>query len=71
MAKKKEKKLVEMQDAPVVMETEKKEEKSFFVKPSCKCITPFGILEKDKFVSVSKEQLDHLLKLGIKIERAN
>ena len=48
MAKKKEKKLVEMQDAPVVMETEKKEEKSFFIKPSCKCITPFGILEKDK-----------------------
>lgn len=68
MAKKKEKKLVEIQDAPVVME---KTEEKFFIKPSCKCITPFGVLEKDKFVSVSKEQLDHLEKLGIKIERAN
>ena len=70
MAKKKEKKEQVIVEAPVIEEAPSKEEK-YYVKTFCKCNTPFGVFEKDKFVAVSKEALDHLEEHGIKFERAN
>lgn len=70
MAKKKGKKEQVIAEAPVIEEAPSKEEK-YYVKTFCKCNTPFGVFEKDKFVAVSKEALDHLEEHGIKFERAN
>ena len=75
MAKKSKKESSKIQEstsveAPKTEEAPKGEDK-FFIKPFCKCITPYGIFEKDKFVAVSKEIMDHLAKHGIKFERAN
>lgn len=72
MAKKdkKEFKSQETTSAEALKKEAPKEEK-LFIKPFCKCITPFGTFEKDKFIAVSKEIVDHLETHGIKFERAN
>lgn len=58
------------QEVSLVEEAPKPEGK-FFIKPACRCITPFGAFEAGSFIAVSKEVLDHLEKHGIIFERAN
>lgn len=75
MAKKSKKESYKIQESASVeapkMEEAPKTEDKIFIKPACECRTPFGIFEKDKFVGVSKEVVDHLSQFGIKFERAN
>ena len=75
MAKKTKKESYKVQESISVeaskTEEAPKAEDKFYIKPFCKCITPYGIFEKDKFISVSKEIMDHLSEHGIKFERAN
>lgn len=78
MAKKSKKESSKIQESTSITSTSTsiseeapKDESKFFIKPFCKCITPYGVFEKDKFVAVSKEIMDHLAKHGIKFERAN
>lgn len=75
MAKKSKKESLKIQENTSVeaskIEEAPKTEDKFFIKPACRCITPFGTFEAGSFVAVDKKTLDHFEKHGLKFERAN